>query len=410
MAHRIAVVGGGFAGLWGAASAARARARFAVPEAELEIVLVSPGPFHVIRVRCYEADLEPVRVPLDDVLSPIGVRRVQARVTGIDATARSLTLEGGAGAITGLEYDRLLLASGSELVRPAIPMGQQTFDVDSYEGARRLAGHLAALAEKPRNEAACTAVVIGGGLVGIEIACELPGRLRSALGADAAVRVVLVDRGDIGADMGEGRGIILDALAALRIESRPSARVTAIDQTGVALDSGEHIATATVVFATGMRASPLTEGFGVTRDRLGRLPVDRFLMVEGVESVYAAGDCAQVQTDDLGHVSVMSCQHARPMGRLAGHNMVCDLTGRLAERVPFTAPDYVTVLDLGPYGALYTSGWERGTVVAKGAEAKATKQTINGMRIYPPRPATRGAIFAAAAPVIQSRPSVKTSG
>ncbi len=49
---------------------------------------------------------------------------------------------------------------------------------------------------------------------------------------------------------------------------------------------------------------------------------------------------------------------------------------------------------------------ERGVVVAKGAEAKATKQAINGTRIYPPGNADRDAVFAASVPAIQPRPAV----
>jgi NADH:ubiquinone reductase (H+-translocating) len=407
MSNRIVVIGGGFAGLWSAASAARARALFAIPEDELEIALIAPDAFHTIRVRCYEADLEHVRVPLDEVLTPINVRRIEGRAIGIDPAARTLVVERARGNMLGPGYDRLIIASGSSLTHPPLPRGRETFDVDSYEGGQRLAVHLADLAHGPQRDAAGVAVVIGGGLVGIEIACELPSRLRSVLGADVSVRVILVDHGEIAADMGEGRGVILDALAALHVEARPHMTVAAVDDKGVVLTGGEHIPTATVIFATGMNASPLTRDLGVTCDQLGRLSVDRFLKVAGVDGVYAAGDCASARADDFGHVTVMSCQHARPMGRLAGHNAVCDLAGRPDDRVPFAAPDYVTVLDLGPTGALYTAGWDRSTVVATGAEAKATKQTINRARIYPPRDAGRDAIFAAAAPIIQARPAVR---
>lgn len=407
MSNKIVVIGGGFAGLWCAASAARARALFAIPEHELEIVLIAPDPFHTIRVRCYEADLTPVRIPLDEVLNPINVRRIEGRVTNIDPAARTVTVQDAKKQMPGLGYDRLVLAAGSSLARPPIPVGTETFDVDSYDGGKRLAAHIATLAHAPRDTAASTAVVIGGGLVGIEIACELPGRLRAALGADAPVRVVLLDHGEIGSDMGEGRGVILDALAALHVEVRPRTTVAAVRGGGVDLAGGEHIPAATVIFATGMQASPLTRDLGIPCDRLGRLPVDRFLKVEGARAIYAAGDCASARADDLGHVTVMSCQHARPMGRIAGHNAVCDLADRPGERIRFAAPDYVTCLDLGPSGALYTAGWERGTVLAKGAEAKATKQTINGTRIYPPRNADRDAIFAASVPAIQPRPAVK---
>ena len=100
-------------------------------------------------------------------------------------------------------------------------------------------------------------------------------------------------------------------------------------------------------------------------------------------------------------MSVMSCQHGRPMGRFAGYNVVGDLLGEpmLTLRIPW----YVTVLDLGPAGAVYTEGWDR-LVVARGDEAKATKRIINTERIYPPLTGDRDAILAAAAPVVQTRP------
>jgi NADH dehydrogenase len=150
-----------------------------------------------------------------------------------------------------------------------------------------------------------------------------------------------------------------------------------------------------------MRANPLTADLGVARDRLGRVPVDDYLRVDGVPDVFAAGDVAVARMDDT-HLSVMSCQHGRPMGRFAGYNVISDLLGEplLALRIPW----YVTVLDLGPAGAVYTEGWDR-QVISTGAEAKATKRTINCERIYPPLNGNRDAILAAAVPALQSRPS-----
>ena len=400
--RRIIVVGGGFAGLWGAAAAARARELFGLDPAALEIALVAPDAFHTIRVRCYEDDLAAIRVPLDDLLAPIGVTRIAAAVRAIDPAGHTLATDAGP-----LAYDRLILAAGSALTMPPVPCAQPTFDVDSYAGAERLAAHLAALASGPRDGAAGTAVVIGGGLAGVEIACELPGRLRALLGTGAPVRVVLVDRREIGAAMGAGAATVRAALAAAGVEIRDHSGIAAVEADGARLADGMHIPARTVIFTTGAHASPLTGQLGVPLDRLGRVAVDAFLKVEGVGDVYAAGDCAVAAADDLGHVTVMSCQHARPMGRLAGHNAVCDLAGRLSERVAFSAPDYVTVMDLGPEGAVYTSGWDRATLVASGAEAKTVKQTINCSRIYPPVPATKEALFAAAAPVLQARPAAK---
>jgi NADH dehydrogenase len=117
--------------------------------------------------------------------------------------------------------------------------------------------------------------------------------------------------------------------------------------------------------------------------------------------VFAAGDVASAQMDDE-HRSVMSCQHGRPMGRFAGYNVIGDLLG--APMLSLQIPWYVTVLDLGPAGAVYTEGWDR-RVVSRGAEAKATKQVINGQRIYPPLTRDRAALLAAAAPGLQDAPT-----
>ncbi|MBY0329816.1 MAG: FAD-dependent oxidoreductase [Acetobacteraceae bacterium] len=412
MPQRILVIGGGFAGLWAAAGAARALDAADVPPEQVEIALVNPDPFHAIRVRCYEAALDPARVPLDAVLGPIGVRRIEGMASAIDTGRRAVTLRDR----TVLAYDRLILAAGSQLWRPPVPgLAEHGFDVDTLVGAARLAAHMDALGEP--GEGAWSAIVIGGGLVGIEIACELRERLGAARARAglpdnaAAIRVLLLDHA---AEPGAGMGAaalpaIRAAFAATGVTARGGARVAAVDEAGVMLEGGERIAARTVIAATGMRASPLAALLpeSLARDRLGRLKVDGFLQVAALPGVFAAGDIACAAADDLGHETVMSCQHARPMGRIAGHNAACDLLGRAGDRVRFAAPDYVTILDLGSWGAVHTGGWDRAALVASGAEAKAVKQRINAQRIYPPPGGDRAAILEAAAPVIQAAPATR---
>jgi NADH dehydrogenase len=195
--------------------------------------------------------------------------------------------------------------------------------------------------------------------------------------------------------------VIAEALAALKVETRPGIAVAAIDSDGATLTTGERIDAATVIWCAGMEASPLTACFPVARDRFGRLPVTPCLKVEGQAAEFAAGDVAWFAIDGT-HSCVMSCQHGRPMGRFAGHNVVCDLLGE--PTLPLTINQYVTILDLGAWGAVYTEGWDR-HVVAREAVAKRTKQTINRQRIYPPLSGDRQEILAAAAPIVQTPPA-----
>ncbi len=71
--------------------------------------------------------------------------------------------------------------------------------------------------------------------------------------------------------------------------------------------------------------------------------------------------------------------------------------------LPLRIDWYTTILDLGPWGAVCTEGWDR-RVVSRGAAAKSTKEMINRQRIYPPRTRDRREILDAAAPVVQAPP------
>ena len=395
----VVVIGSGFAGLWAALGAARRLDELAVPAGAVEITVLSAKPFHDIRVRNYEADLGDCRIPLADVLDPAGVAHIATEVTVIDTDARTITTASG----VTYGYDRLVLASGSHVVKPAVPgLREFGFDVDTYDGALALQHHLRGLADDPPTPAAATVVVVGAGLTGIETACELPNRLRALFSRGGVTpRVVLIDHTRVGSDMGaSARPVIEQALSDNGVETRTGVSIVALSKDGVSLSSGEQLQAATVVWCAGMRASPLTEQLPVDCDRLGRVPVDDHLRVIGAPATFAAGDVAVARMDDE-HLSVMSCQHGRPMGRYAGYNVISDLLGEpmLTLRIPW----YVTVLDLGPAGAVYTEGWDR-MVVSNGAEAKATKQTINTRRIYPPLTGNRADLLEAAAPDLQPRP------
>ncbi|TAJ42385.1 MAG: NAD(P)/FAD-dependent oxidoreductase [Reyranella sp.] len=399
--QRIVVLGGGFAGLWSAVGAARALDELGVGADRVEIVLIDKTAWHSIRVRNYEADLEGTRVALDSVLGPIGVHRLEGEVTGIDIAQRTVAYTTG-GSFRSVTYDRLVFALGSRLAHPPIPgLGTHAFDVDTHAAAERLNAHIAGLARRESSSSGqYTVLVVGGGLTGIEAAAEMPGKLRAA--GVAAPHVILADHAPrIGSDMGEGALPVIDeALRALGIETRGGVSVAAVDPEGATLATGERIAAATVVWCAGMQAHPLAAQFPVERDRLGRLPVEPSLKIKGLAAEFAAGDAAWLLVDDV-HCSVMSCQHGRPMGRFAGHNVVCDLLGR--PMLPLRIDWYTTILDLGPWGAVYTEGWDR-KLVSRGAAAKRTKELINRERIYPPRSGDRRAILEAAAPTVQAPP------
>lgn len=381
MSH-ILIVGGGFAGVWAAASAAKLRNESGAGEDALSITLVAPSDDMVIRPRLYEAAPHTMRVPLDEVLGPIGVRRVAATVVGIDTDAHSVTAVHRDGLMSDVAYDRLVLASGSRVVRPDVIGAEHLFDVDSMQGAAALDSHLNRLPGRADSDGQYTAVVVGAGFTGLEIATELTGRLRELAGKDAPVRVVLVEREpEVGPELGAGpRPVIQGALDTLGVEVRLNVSLGGVTSSGATLSDGTLIPASTVIWTCGMAASPLTRLVDGTRDAIGRLSVDQYLRVDGVADVFAAGDTAAALATE-GRVVTQSCQHALPQGKFVGHNVAADLLG--LAMVGFEPVPYVTCLDLGPFGSVVTSGWDR-EVIMSGPDGKDLKRTINAEWIYPP--------------------------
>ncbi|WP_069864410.1 NAD(P)/FAD-dependent oxidoreductase [Pseudomonas citronellolis] len=397
MKQQILVVGAGFGGLWSALSAARLLDRH--ERHDVQISLLAPQAELRIRPRFYEPDVGRMFAPLDALFDTVGIRFVQGSAERIDEQAQSVGYRDAAGRQGELGYDRLVLATGSQLARPPVPgLDSHAFDVDQIESAARLEAHLKALRNRPASPARNTVVVVGGGFTGIETATEMPARLREALGTEQDIRVIVVDRGaQVAAALGEGiRPSIIEASTKLGIEWLPDASVAAVDADGVSLADGRRIDSHTVIWTGGLRASPLTGQLSGERDALGRLHVDGNLKVRGQAKVFAAGDVAYAATDDLGNHAVMSCQHAISLGRHAGNNAAADLLG--VPPTPYRQPKYVTCLDLGAWGAVYTEGWDR-QVKLLGEQAKELKTQINTLWIYPPA-ADRSIALAAADPLI----------
>jgi NADH dehydrogenase len=75
------------------------------------------------------------------------------------------------------------------------------------------------------------------------------------------------------------------------IEIRTGVRVTGIDSTGVALGA-DRIESSTVLWAAGVRASPLIAALGVATDRAGRVPVEPDCALPGHPETFCIGDAA----------------------------------------------------------------------------------------------------------------------
>ncbi|MGI9286111.1 MAG: NAD(P)/FAD-dependent oxidoreductase [Pseudomonadales bacterium] len=380
---KILILGGGFAGLWAALAAAREVVEHA---ATIPITLVSQDEYLTIRPRLYEKNPQQLRIPLRPILDLLEIEFVQGVVRTIDSKGQMVDMERVNGVAKSLPYDRLILATGSELRELPIPgMLENGFNIDTYSAAVALDQHLRKVIKKPYAPGNDTIVIVGAGFTGIELATEMRRRLKEYADDDAVskVRIVLVERSEVVApDLGVNpRPVIEAALQHANVEVILSNQVHKIDPDNVTMNDGETIQCCTTILTAGLRASSLAAAIPIETDKLGRIPVDEMLRVRGLPNVFATGDIACAYADH-DHLALMSCQHALTMGKFAGYNaarQLLDLPLR-----PYVQTDYVTCLDLGDSGAVFTTGWDR-RIQMTGEKAKQLKRTINTKWIYPPQ-------------------------
>jgi NADH dehydrogenase len=202
------------------------------------------------------------------------------------------------------------------------------------------------------------------------------------------------------------RTVIADALAAATVALRMATSVAAITPSGLVVVDGaggadgadgakgsdtEAIAADLVLLCTGLVAAGFSRAVPGAHDAIGRVRVDADLRAPAAPAIFVAGDAAAADTGS-GHLALQSCQHALQLGRAAGENAALDLLGRPTR--PYAQPRYVTCLDLGRSGALFTEGWDRALVDA-GAAMGQRKRYINEVVIVPPAEADRAGLLAA---------------
>ncbi|MDH2430152.1 FAD-dependent oxidoreductase [Sphaerisporangium sp. TRM90804] len=198
--------------------------------------------------------------------------RLGVTVTAVDRASR--TVRTSAGDVE--PYDVLVLATGSEPVVPPIPGAARAIAFRTMDDCDRI---IAAAANTPG------AVVVGGGLLGVEAARGLAGR---------GLHVTLLHHGAhlMERQLDAEAGLVLEeALTALGVTVRTGVRVSAIHPHGAELSTGELLESGLVVLACGVR--PVV---GLARD--AGLPVDRGIIVDdhmrtADPAIYAIGECAQ---------------------------------------------------------------------------------------------------------------------
>jgi NADH dehydrogenase len=296
----VAIVGGGFGGLY----AARALAGRPV-----RVTLLDRRNHHLFQPLLYQvatAALNPsdIATPLRSILrGAANVTVLLAQVESVDLGARRLVLDEG-----DLRYDALVLAAGAgnsyfghddwEPLAPSLKSLEDALEIRrrvllAYEEAERER-------DGAEQRALLTSVVIGGGPTGVELAGALAEISRETIARDfrlidpTKARIVLLEGGPrvLASFPDPLPARAAAALTRLGVEVRTGALVTRVTPDAVWL-GGEQIRARTVLWAAGVAAAPLTRTLGVALDRAGRVVVEPDLSIPGHPEAFAIGDvCA----------------------------------------------------------------------------------------------------------------------
>jgi NADH dehydrogenase len=382
---QLLIIGGGFAGFWSALSAIR-QSRELSKEDEIEVTVVNMDEYLTIRPRLYEVSLEGLRVGLNKYFKPLRIKFIVGKAEIINPDENLVTIATDSGSRI-LSYDYLILSSGSVLKAINIEGIENTFNVDTFNGAQRLEDHLIQLASKRFDgDGGATFVVAGSGLTGLEVATvikEKALKIWSRYSQDTIeFKVVLIEKANqVGNYYSpEAQEYVLDTLKSKDVTSITNVSLAGVTSNGAILSDGTFIPSQTVISTVGLVASSLCSFFKGEKDKLGRLHVNKYLQLETYQNVIAAGDVANIPVDDKGNSSLMACQFSMFLGKWAGHNAVNALFSQPLK--PYNYTDYVTCVDLGQQDGMLTTGWERSLAVS-GIEGKNIKMEVTTKLIYP---------------------------
>ena len=275
--------------------------------------------------------------------------RVKTEATEIDrrrkiVLARDLVTNG----TVEISYDKLILSPGARPVRPPIPGIERALGLRDIEDTDALVAAV---------DGAHTAVVIGGGFIGIEVAENLIHRgMRVAL-VEALPQVMTPLDPEMATPV---HGALRDAGIDLRLGSG----VTSISADSVTLADGTELPADVVIAAIGVRPdTTLATQAGLTVGSLGGISVDDRHRTSDPD-IYAVGDAVE-KTDALTNAPALV--PLANTANLAGRRVADDIAGLTASNRPVLGTAIVKVFDL----TVATTGWNEKRLRAAGRPYRA---------------------------------------
>jgi NADH:ubiquinone reductase (H+-translocating) len=350
---RVVIIGGGFAGFNAAKILGNASG--------VSVTLVDSRNYHLFQPLLYQvalAGLNPadIAAPIRGLLSRYqNIRVLLAEVIKIDLQGRLVQLKNDG----TLPFDYLIVASGSNHAYFGHEHWEQWAPgLKTLEQATEIRRRILTAFEKAEmsddedeRRRLLTFVVVGGGPTGVELAGAIAEMSRFTLARDFRhidprhSRVILIEGSPrvlagFAPDLSANAAKVLGKLGVI---IRTTSIVTNVEEHGVDV-GGEHIPAGTVIWAAGVKASPLAGTMGVPLDPQGRVMVEPDLTVKGQENIFVVGDVADFRGRE-GKPLPGLAPVALQQGKRAARNILRQINGK--DRKPYRYIDKGMLATIG---------------------------------------------------------------
>ena len=269
--------------------------------------------------------------------------RVSSEVTSISRSEKTVAVTNLlSGETYELSYDKLILSPGASPIVPPIPGVERALTLRTVEDVERI---VARVDQKP-----ATAVVIGGGFIGVEIAENLIHR---------GIKTAVIEASDqVLAPLDpEMATLVAKEMIAHGVDLQLGVSASAIGTHSVTLSDGSEVPAELVILAIGVRPEiSLAKAAGIKVGTRNGIEVDDFNRTSDLD-IYAVGDAAE-KTDSLDGTATLV-----PLANIANRHgrIVADhINGRIVRPVTTIGTAIVKVFDL----MIATTGWNEKRLVA----------------------------------------------
>jgi NADH dehydrogenase len=357
----VVILGAGFGGTYTAMRLQKLMKK----QPNLHVTLVSRDNYFLMTPLLFEAGsgiLEPRHAvnPLRPLFDR--VQFVEAEVIHVDFDKKRVATQLSNGEGYELAFDQLVIGLGGVTNTALVAGSENAQGFKTMANAIHVRNHLIDCFERADIEndpeelkALMTFVIVGGGLVGVELIGEFTEFVANVhrhyrnIPKDAP-RFILLDGGDrIMKEMSEDLSSYAQRVLEGRgVQIRNNTRVKGIEPGRVVVSDTESIAAGTIILGTGVRPSPLVDTFPLAKDRRGRIAVDACMRSLTYPFVWALGDCAAIPDPRTpGKYYPPLAQHAIRQARLLAKNICCDLRGQPLR--PFIYESKGTLASLGKF-------------------------------------------------------------